>query len=191
MKRLPVNLILLNLLFVTLFTGCAPKSRIVYSSEVLQDPKPFKTFKVGKASGTIVKADTAFFNSRISWIRSAITNELNALGYSKSPDPETRVDYYLFTKVRKELKSVVFGTSLNQVEGATVYYNPKGISDENYNYFVDGILVIEIKDSETQERIWKGTANGYLLSKKGEDPEAQIHEIVSEIFRKFKEDHDG
>ena len=190
MKRLPVNLILLSLLFATLFTGCAPKSRIVYSSEVLQGPS-FKTFEVGKASGAIVKADTAFFNSRISWIRSAITNELNALGYSKSPDPETRVDYYLFTKVRKELKSIVFGTSLNQVEGATVYYNPKGISNENYNYFVDGILVIEIRDSETQETIWKGTANGYLLSKKKEDPEAQIRGIVSEIFRKFKEDHDG
>jgi hypothetical protein len=135
--------------------------------------KTFAFFKPG-----IDKAEINDIDKRR--ILRAIEAELMAKGYTKSENPDMLVSIFTKSNQRVDVYNNAWG---NGAWG----YGGWG-RRTNVSVKTEGMLFIDLVDTNKKELIWQGSGTGYLVTGNMNKKEARIKEFVSEMLMQFPPD---
>jgi hypothetical protein len=166
--------VLLALLGLALLAGCSGiKVSIDYNRD--WDFNSYRTYDWVADSPPVLRdplIDTTMLERRV---KNAVDRELNIKGYRKSKDsPDFWVAYHVATQ--------------NQVDVSTCgYHYPTsphcwGSEVETYSY-TKGTLLLDIIDSESEELVWRGSAESAIYDVK--DAEQTINQAVKKMLKSF------
>ena len=178
MKKLLKTLPLLALLIV--LTSCS-SVKVATDYDKKANFSSYKTFAFFKTG--IDKAEISDLDKRR--ILRAIEAELLAKGFTKSENPDLLVS--LFTKSQQRVD--VYNNSWGYGGWGWGGYGlgPWGWgwnNQPNTSVSTQGVLYVDLIDSNKKELVWQGMGTGYL-SKNMEKKEERIKEFVSKIMEKY------
>ena len=138
--------------------------------------------------------DKAGYSSLITQhFKSAITREMNALGYELSEsDPDLLVNFSATAREKTEVRSrptttIGVGYGLGYYGYRAGFYSTfpmYGTEIDTVNYEV-GTANIDVIDAERKMLIWEGVAEGRLSERVLQNPKPAIDTIVTDLFARF------
>ena len=166
----------LPLFVVLMMVSSCSSVRVASDYDKNVDFSTYKTFAFYKTG--IDKAEISDLDKRR--ILRAIESEMIAKGFTKSENPDILVS--IFTKSREKVNVYNNGWGpYGYGWGWSPYYWG------NYNTVstsTEGVLYIDLIDSNKKELVWQGVGTGYLTQNM-EKKEERIKEFVSSIFEKY------
>ena len=121
------------------------------------------------------------------YLRTAVSRELDARGWSQSESPDALVNFSIETqeKVRsRSVPSAGYGVGYDPYYDA--YYDDWGMNHQTQiSQYTEGKLNIDLIDREARRMIWQGSTKGTLTEKDYQNPQATLDGAVTEIFTQF------
>jgi len=114
-------------------------------------------------------------------ILTAVANELNAKGFTKSDNPDVLIDLKIKAKQVQTATTEYYG-------GAYRYRWGGGFSATtiDVNTYVEGTLFVDMIDVSKKQLVWQGRAVGTINpDAKPEKREANINNAVKQVFMKY------
>ncbi len=174
------NLIKLTplLLLLLILSSCSSvKVAADYDREANFDNyKTFAFFKPG-----IDKAEINDIDKRR--ILRAIEAELMAKGLTKSENPDVLVSIFTKSNQRVDIYNNAWGAGAWGWGGFNRW--GWGMNRNQVSTKTEGVLYIDLVDSNKKELIWQGSGTGYLATRNAEKKEARIKEFVSKTMEQF------
>ncbi|WP_299110911.1 DUF4136 domain-containing protein [uncultured Winogradskyella sp.] len=164
------------LVFAILLSSCSSvRVAADYDREANFDQyKTFAFFKPG-----IDKAEISDIDKRR--ILRAIEAELMAKGMTKSENPDMLVSIFTKSNQRVDIYNNAWG-----VGGWGWGWGPGfGWGGSQVSTRTEGMLFIDLIDTDKKELIWQGSGTGYLVTKNVDKKEARIKEFVSKTMEQF------
>jgi hypothetical protein len=142
--------------------------------------KTFAFFKPG-----IDKAEISDIDKRR--ILRAIEAELLAKGMTKSENPDMLVSIFTKSNQRVDVYNNAWGYGGWGWGGFNRWGWGSGFgwSGNSVSTSTEGMLFIDLIDTEKKELIWQGSGTGYLETKNVEKKEARIKEFVAKTMEQF------
>ncbi len=164
-----LSLVVLPLVLATV-SGCAtgPATRI--DKDPAADLGAYKTFAFFSPLATDRMQYSSLDSRRL---KQATREQLERRGYTyREEHPDLRVQLYLKVAERQEVRSAGAG-----------FYGPRArLETVDYR---QGMLTIDLVDSQRHALVWQGTAEGRLGDKAHDHPGAVIDEVVGKLFAGF------
>ncbi|WP_252723869.1 DUF4136 domain-containing protein [Winogradskyella psychrotolerans] len=140
--------------------------------------KTFAFFKPG-----IDKAEINDIDKRR--ILRAIEAELMAKGYTKSENPDMLVSIFTKSNQRVDVYNNAWGNGAWGWGGYGGWGWRSGWNNNQITTTTEGMLFIDLIDTNKKELIWQGSGTGNLNSNNVEKKEARIKEFVSKMLVQF------
>ncbi|WP_179354289.1 DUF4136 domain-containing protein [Winogradskyella vidalii] len=140
--------------------------------------KTFAFFKPG-----IDKAEINDLDKRR--ILKAIEAELMAKGYTKSENPDMLVSIFTKSNQRVDIYNNAWGHGAWGWGGYGGWGWRSGWNNNQVSTTTEGVLYIDLIDTEKKELIWQGSGTGNLETRNVEKKEARIKEFVTEMLMQF------
>ncbi|AXG69751.1 hypothetical protein KORDIASMS9_01978 [Kordia sp. SMS9] len=183
MKTLKLFFPVVILLFVT---SCI-SVRVVADYDQEADFDTYKTFAFYKTG--IDKVEISDLDKKR--ILRSIEKEMIARGFVKSDDPDILVN--IMTKANKRVdlnNNFGWGWGLGGWGWGGWGWNPwlwGGGGMQSVSTRIEGVLYIDLIDTDKKELVWQGRGAGNLLGRTGniEKKEARIQEFVEEIMKEY------
>ena len=141
--------------------------------------KTFAFFKPG-----IDKAEINDIDKRR--ILRAIEAELMAKGYTKSENPDMLVSIFTKSNQRVDIYNNAWGNGAWGWGGFGRWgWGGIGMGGSQVSTKTEGVLFIDLIDTNKKELIWQGSGTGYLVTKNIDKKEARIKEFVSKMIAEF------
>jgi len=172
------------MLALSLVAGCASTSNTVSSAAPSVDFSALKTF------GFVKIADTdgnEYQSLETQYLRTAITRELTARGWSQDGSPDVVVNFSIETQEKVRSRSVpTGGYGMGYDPYYDAYYDGWGMGHQTMiDQYTEGKLNIDLIDPAQRQMIWQGSTKGRLTKKDLENAEATLNAAVVEIFTQF------
>ena len=168
-------------LVAVVLAGCSSSSPNTYSNV---DPQA--DFSRYRSYGFFEKLATDrpdYESLESSFLKVAVAQQLDRLGYSYSSDPDIRINFYLHTeeKLRTYSTPVAHG-----YYGYRDYNSWGGYSAETQvKQYTQGTLNIDMVDAHSGKMIWEGVGTGTLTDRDIQNMEQTLDSAVVEIFKQF------
>ena len=161
----------LSILMLFLLTSCSTVS--VYSDyDKNVDFSQFKTFAFYKPG--IDKVQISDFDKKR--ILSAIETNMISKGFTISESPDLLVNFYTKEYTQTDYYNGYYGWGWGPYWGGGYY---------PYSYsYPAGTLFIDLINAKTNQLVWQGEGNGYLV-KGGAEKDARIKEFVDKIMMQY------
>lgn len=172
------------LVFAILLSSCSSvRVAADYDREANFDQyKTFAFFKPG-----IDKAEISDIDKRR--ILRAIEAELMAKGMTKSENPDMLVSIFTKSTQRVNVYNNAWGAGAWGWGGFNRWgwgWGPGfGWGGNNVSTRTEGMLFIDLIDTDKKELIWQGSGTGYLVTKNVEKKEERIKEFVAKTMEQF------
>jgi len=174
LKLLPVFLLL-----VILSSCSSVRVAADYDREAnFENYKTFAFFKPG-----IDKAEINDIDKRR--ILRAIEAELMAKGYTKSKNPDMLVSIFTKSNQRVDVYNNAWGNGAWGWGGYGGWGWRSGWNGNQVSTTTEGMLFIDLIDTNKKELIWQGSGTGNLNANNAEKKEARIKEFVSQMLVQF------
>lgn len=182
MKKL-LNFIPIFVLAILLTSCSSVRVAADYDKEANFDEyKTFAFFKPG-----IDKAEINDLDKRR--ILKAIETELIAKGMTKSENPDMLVSIFTKSNQRVDVYNNTWGFGAWGWGGFNRWgwgWGPGlGWGGSNVSTRTEGMLFIDLIDTNKKELIWQGSGSGYLVTRNIEKKEARIKEFVTKTMEQF------
>lgn len=170
------------LVFAILLSSCSSvRVAADYDREANFDQyKTFAFFKPG-----IDKAEISDIDKRR--ILRAIEAELMAKGMTKSENPDMLVSIFTKSNQRVNIYNNAWGAGAWGWGGFNRWgwgWGP-GFGGSQVSTKTEGMLFIDLIDTDKKELIWQGSGTGYLVTRNVDKKEARIKEFVSKTMEQF------
>lgn len=169
MKNLISTIVLLSFLL----SGCSTNYKILSDKEEGIDFSSYRSFKIFNHEHGFPKGANQINHQRI---ERAITNNLEALGYNETENPDVLIAW--FVKVQTKTTYDVYNT---------YYQRWSPIQRVNIYNYKQGSLVIDIIDADTRQVIWHGRASDRVYDNMP-NIDKKIKDVVKATFDQLCED---
>lgn len=119
----------------------------------------------------------------IHMLKSTISKEMEALGYSEAENPDLWVNIGIVVEPKTQ-------TRTTDIREAPVYIGQRRYHWESEEVLVaqyeEGTVSIDIVDAKKEERIWEGVVAG-TITDNPKKLEKRIHKAMALLFKKFPE----
>lgn len=170
------------LVFAIILSSCS-SVRVAADYDREADFNQYKTFAFFKPG--IDKAEISDIDKRR--ILRAIEAELMAKGMTKSENPDMLVSIFTKSNQRVDVYNNAWGWGgwgWGGIGGWGWGWGP-GWGRNQVTTKTEGILYIDLIDTDKKELVWQGSGTGYLVTKNIEKKEARIKEFVAKTMEQF------
>lgn len=178
--------LILSLMYAALLAGCSSGPSIRSDRDPSADLASYKTFGFFDRVSTDRNAYTTIVSARL---KDATRRELEKRGYQYTQSgPQLLVNFHINITDRQDVRSVPGARAGYGYYGyrAGMYGvwggYPQEVEMVNYQ---EGTLNIDLVDSQKQQLVWQGTAQGRIRKKSVENPGPAIDRVVTEIFARY------
>jgi hypothetical protein len=119
-------------------------------------------------------------------IEAAISRELEARGYVRSPTPDLLVNFQVTVKNVQEVTTVpsagppVYSYRYGRYGGWPAYSYETWVRD-----YDEGTLLIDLVDANRQQLVWEAAGTGRVTKEKLENIEVTINDAVAALFERY------
>ncbi len=169
-------LILLSLMVIGL--GCSTIS-VSYDYDTKSDFTSQKTFDFMPVP---VELDISALN--VKRMQDAIRNQLEAKGYTQTPDnPDFQIAMHLSKKEKTKLQTI---ENYTYTFGRRINWEDSPSTEVNIYDYEEGTLILDFVDAESNELSWRGVAKAEILHYTNpEKREKRINKAVQKILNNF------
>lgn len=187
MSTSPLTRLLALISFIALVAGCASSPNIRADYDKTADFSQYKTFNFYSDAGPDGTEYQSFFSR---YMIAAITNEMQARGYTLSDDPDLLVNFNAIlqdkTKVRTTPSAPPMGGYYGYRGG---FYDPwygYGYGTETHvSQYTEGTFNIDLVDARAKKLVWEAVGVGKVTDKALEELETRVPEGVAEFFANY------
>ena len=118
-----------------------------------------------------------------SFLKVAVAQQMDKLGYSYTKDPDVRLNFYLHT----EEKLRTYSAPVSHGYYGYRDYNSWGgyTAETQVKQYTQGTLNIDMVDAKSGKMIWEGVLTGTLTDRDVKNMEQTLDGAVVEIFKNF------
>jgi len=172
------------LVVVTLTLAACSSSNTVSSAASGVDFSQYKSYGFMTTTGSDGKP---YQSLETGYLRTAVSRELDARGWSQSETPDALVNFSIETqeKVRsRSVPSAGYGVGYDPYYDA--YYDDWGMNHQTQiSQYTEGKLNIDLIDREARRMVWQGSTKGTLTEKDYQNAQATLNGAVTQIFKQF------
>jgi hypothetical protein len=189
MKTRHVIRLLVPALAAALLTlaACESKPTVRSNYDQAADFGRYHTYNFVSDPGTNREGYSSLLTQQI---EAAVNQQMEQRGYTRSDNPDLLVNFSGKVQERQEVHSTppagpyygrgYYGYRAGMYGVWSGY--PSSVYTVNYS---EGTLNIDIVDANRKQMVWEGVGIGELTKEKMQNPQATVHEVVSEIFSKY------
>lgn len=172
------------LTLISIGFACSPVRIISTQENENIDYNSYQSFNFLDVSLDDETSSVPAINHRgIQLLKTAISREMQSLGYKQSANPDLWVNIGIVVEEKVQTRET-------DIREAPVYIGQRRYHWEREEVVVDkyeeGTVSIDIIDTRKMERIWEGVAAG-TLSSDGEKLESRINKAMQMLFDKYPE----
>jgi hypothetical protein len=171
---------LLILFLVTTTMACSSlKIAVDYDRQI--DFSTYKTYNY--AEGDLLPNVGQLDRNRII---EAIENEMSQKGFTKSDNPDIRLDMHVKTEEQTQATATTSGSAYGYGYGRYGYGGGFSTTQISYDEYTVGTLIINLVENSSQNIVWQGTGSKTLAENASTDKkESNINYTIQQIFRNY------
>ena len=167
-------------------SGCASGPDIFINEDPEADFGSYTTYGFPPSLTT---DKTAGYGSLLSqYLKSAVRREMNLRGYTESPNPDLRVNFYVHTQ--EKIKTT-------QTPTTTGYYGYRGgrygtwggyggvAYETRVTQYTEGTLNVDLVDNARDQLVWEAAMVGRVSDDTRQNLQPKVDEAIAELFRKY------
>jgi hypothetical protein len=167
-------------IFFLLLTACASGPKIIANQDPAADFSRYRTYDFDPDFGTD-KDEYASLMSQ--FFKSSLSREMEALGYTKSANPDLLINVYVHSK--EKIKTTQTPTAGGYYGYRGGRYGSWGGYQTTVTQHTEGTINVDLIDKERSQLVWEAELSGRVTDEVRKNLETTINQAVAEIFLKY------
>ena len=180
MLRLSISLIC----SILLATACASTPKIYVEQDPAADFASYRTYAFESPLGT--DRDNGSQTILSSFLKDAISRELDTRGYRRSENPDLLVNAYVATAEKLSVREVP-SSSVGYYGYRRGRYGAWGgyAYETHVDEYTEGTLTIDLVEVSRNQLVWEGTLVGRVTDRQRDNLQPSVEQAVRDVFSRF------
>lgn len=171
---------------ITLVSGCASGPDIRADYDKTADFSQYRTFNFYSDAGPDGTEYKSFFSR---YMIAAITNEMQARGYTLADDPDLLINFNAILRDKTDIRTTPSAPPMGYYGYRGGFYDPwygYGYgTDTHVSQYTEGTFNIDLVDAREQKLVWEAVGVGRVTEEAIEELETRVPAGVAEFFSRY------
>ena len=179
--------LLLIAVTVLVMTGCASGPDVFINEDPAADFGAYRSYGFPPELSTDKSGGYGSLLSQ--YLKTAVSREMDARGYTQSGNPDLEVNFYLHTE--EKIKTTQTPTSTGYYGYRGGRYSSWGGYGGGVGYetrvtqYTEGTLNVDLVDNKRDQLVWEAAMVGKVSKDARENLESAVNEAIAELFQSY------